>query len=166
VEFLNPLSLILLLFLGLVLIGWFFLSRVQALLQDKQEDQSLFLMQRQIDQLRVQFGQVLDNSTQRIQQQLGQMLGHMNERLKENAEVMSQTQRSLGERLDNAARVAGTVRKSLGGLEAASDDDKARAKRQFVADVKRPIDAVSGKYILPAEGTYDFALMYIPAENI
>jgi DNA recombination protein RmuC len=252
VDSLNPILVILLLLCGFAALGWILLRRLQILLGEKKEDQSLILIQQQIDQLRGHLTQAVDGSTQLIHQQLGQVLGNVNERLKESTEVLQQTQHSLGERLDNAARVVGNVQKSLGSLEeanrriyevgkdiaslqeilrapklrgglgefflgdllsqilpaghftlqhafrsgervdaviklggslvpvdskfplenfkrifdGATDEEKNKAKRSFVTDVKKHIDAIATKYILPDEGTYDFALMYVPAENV
>src|SRR5229473_1086520 len=41
-----------------------------------------------------------------------------------------------------------------------------RERRAFTKSLRDRIDEIADKYIRPDEGTYDFALMYIPAENV
>lgn len=44
--------------------------------------------------------------------------------------------------------------------------DKEMFKKAFIRDIRKHITDISRKYILPEEGTMDFALMYIPSESV
>jgi DNA recombination protein RmuC len=51
-------------------------------------------------------------------------------------------------------------------LDAPDEQTKESFRKKFTQDIKNRINEISVKYILPGENTYDFALMYIPAENV
>jgi len=58
--------------------------------------------------------------------------------------------------LDNFKRV----------IECKTDEERRTWQKVFYKDVRKHIDDIASKYILPQERTYDFALLYIPAENV
>ncbi len=49
---------------------------------------------------------------------------------------------------------------------AADEALKSTFRKKFIQDVKCRIEEISSKYILPGENTYDFGLMYVPAESV
>ncbi len=51
-------------------------------------------------------------------------------------------------------------------LTSTDSESKKKAKAEFTRSVKGRIDEISKKYIRPQEGTFDFALMYIPSESV
>jgi DNA recombination protein RmuC len=53
-------------------------------------------------------------------------------------------------------------------MSATVDGDPARGlhRRAFVRDARRHVDDIADKYIRPDEGTYDFALCYLPSEAV
>jgi len=51
-------------------------------------------------------------------------------------------------------------------LKAEDEAAKRQARRDFVRAVKGRVDEIASKYIRPGEGTFDFALMFVPSEAV
>jgi len=98
-----------------------------------------------------------------LSQVLPQNYYHMQYRFKSGDAVDAAIR--IGERL-----VSVDAKFSLENFKKMIDTQDEQAKndhrRKFIQDVKNRVDEIAGKYILPSENTYDFALMYIPAENV
>jgi DNA recombination protein RmuC len=80
-----------------------------------------------------------------------------------------------GQKVDAALRTAGGMipidskfpMENYQKMTSAENTSSKRvARRDFKNDVRRHIRDISRKYILPEEGTMDFALMYIPSETV
>ena len=47
-----------------------------------------------------------------------------------------------------------------------TEEEKELYRKEFAKAIKRHIDDIARKYILPQEGTVDFAIMYVPSEPV
>lgn len=79
-----------------------------------------------------------------------------------------------GSRVDAIVRYAGRIvpidakfpNETWNALAKAADETERKTKkRAFLQQVRRHIDAV-GRYVSPADGTIDYAVMYIPSESV
>lgn len=51
-------------------------------------------------------------------------------------------------------------------LASSTGAEKENFKKAFIKDIRNHVATIAKKYILPAENTLDFALMYIPSESV
>jgi DNA recombination protein RmuC len=99
--------------------------------------------------------------------------GLLRDRLPISAYAMQHTFDS-GERVDAIVRVGQLIpvdsKFPLDNFErivgAESDEERLLAEKAFARDVRQHVDSIARKYIRPAEGTYDFAFMYVASEAV
>ena len=79
-----------------------------------------------------------------------------------------------GERVDAVLRLGGRLvpvdakfpLEACQRMLQAEGDAAIRERREFRRSLRARVDEIATKYIRPDEGTYEFALMYVPAENV
>lgn len=244
---------VLLVGIGAIAYVLFLLSQKMQNLTVKEDTQTLLLLKQSIDTLGQNSVKNMNDVTKNLLQQLNDVTRQVDSRLKENQNLFTESNKTIGDRLDNAAKAYVAVHNKLSSLEEANkriydvgrdisslqeilkapklrgalgelflgdilhqilpkdrfqtqytfksgevvdaiikfkdeimvsvdakfplesfrrmldaqeEDAKKAAKKEFIKSVKNRIQEISEKYILPDEGTMDFAMMYIPAENV
>ena len=115
-----------------------------------------------------------DKMNEKIERKLNLINDKVNERLDQNFEKTNKTFSNILERLskiDEAQKKIETLSGDIVSLQSVLTDKKKsqemreKYEKMFKADMKKHIDAISSKYIIPDE-TSDQAIMFLPAEAI
>src|SRR5262250_3023840 len=141
-------------------------------------DQAMLLLQREVEAARNEAQKGLAETASTVRQELAQFSAQMTAQM---GQVGASVQRELqhefatGDRVDAVVRIGDRMvpvdakfplENFQRLLQETDETARRQARRAFVRDVKARADEIAKRYILPDEGTFDFALMYIPAENV
>src|SRR3990167_5961171 len=172
--------LVLAVLIGFSFVVWFIQQKINSLLNAKQ------------DTTLIEWAKQTQQDSKSLQQEVSKVLLSTN---KDLTATLQQSYGDLHKRLDKAAILIGDLKKEAGQFSELSRSmrdlqgilpidskfpmenfkrmvggetqaDRVAAVKEFARDVKKHIDDISKKYILPEEGTMDFALMYVPSEPV
>lgn len=104
-----------------------------------------------------------------------EVLASMLEQYFPNSEFALQYRFKSGEVVDAIVKLQGkilpidskfTMENYRDFLNAEAEDAREAARKAFIRDIKKRVEEIHKKYILPEEGTLDFAMMYVPSEAV
>ncbi|MEW6041748.1 MAG: DNA recombination protein RmuC, partial [Elusimicrobiota bacterium] len=111
-----------LILLALTLLVLLFLLAFNILQSRKpKEDISITLLQQEISNIGRQFTEGLQTNSQAVSQNLNTVMDIVNKQIAAVNQQLLASQKTLGERMDNAGRVFGDVQKQLGSLSQATE---------------------------------------------
>lgn len=188
-------------------------SRLRKLLENnKRDDQSLVMLNQNIQGMQTRLGQVNDSLNTRLDK-AAKVIGDLNKELGSVQEIgrnMQDLQHflkspklrgNIGEQVlqdllsqsfpqayfdmqykFTSGEIVDAILKTDNGIicidskfplenfdklmRAPNDEESDQYRKLFMRDVRKHIKDISRKYILPSEGTVNFALMYVPSEAV
>ncbi len=202
--------------LAVLAVSIFVLIRLNRLKQNRDDDQSMALLNQNMQALQSSFQEKLDRTNQVINERLdnaARVIGSVNKELGQMSQIGQSLQNfqdllkspklrgGLGEqglknmlsqtfpnelysmqyKFKNGQIVDAAIKIDAGIvpvdakfplenfnriLKSSTDTEISDARRKFRSDFRVHVNAISKKYIVPDEGTVDFALMYIPSETV
>ncbi|MBF8280587.1 MAG: hypothetical protein HW383_360 [Candidatus Magasanikbacteria bacterium] len=118
----NTISTVVSIATGLIALGivYVFYRKIQGMPAKSSNDQSLLIIQKQVESLSQQMNANLTQVSKTMMDQLRHVTEQVNSRLKENMEVIQNANATVGERLDTAAKSYSVVTAKLAELHEAN----------------------------------------------